>query len=134
VFLGQEVSSPSREKRLLHQKGFGTMAVREIDAQGAFALLESEAVLIDVRQPGEWDAGHAPMATLIPLAELPDHLDELPKDRVIVCVCRSGARSLRAATFLDEQGFEAVNLTGGMLAWFADALPLESDDGEPSIA
>jgi rhodanese-related sulfurtransferase len=109
------------------------MAIREVDAQGALELLDGNAVLIDVRQPSEWDAGHAPMATLIPLAELPDHLDELPRDRVIVCACRSGGRSLRAATFLEENGFDVVNLTGGMIAWFGDDLPFESDDGEPTI-
>ncbi len=86
-----------------------------------------------MRQESEWNAGHAPMATLVPLAELPDHLDELPSDRLIICACRSGGRSLRAATFLHEQGFDAVNLTGGMIAWFAEDLPFESDEGEPSI-
>jgi rhodanese-related sulfurtransferase len=109
------------------------MAIREVDAHEALELLDGDAVLIDVRQPDEWDAGHAPMATLIPLAELPDHLDELPRDRVIVCTCRSGGRSLRAATFLQDNGFEAVNLTGGMIAWFAEDLPFESDNEEPSI-
>lgn len=109
------------------------MAIREVDAYEALELLDGDAVLIDVRQPDEWDAGHAPMATLIPLAELPDHLDELPRDRVIVCTCRSGGRSLRAATFLQDNGFEAVNLTGGMIAWFAEDLPFESDNEEPSI-
>jgi rhodanese-related sulfurtransferase len=109
------------------------MAIREVTAHEALELLDGDAVLIDVRQPNEWDAGHAPMATLIPLAELPDRLEELPHDHVIVCACRSGGRSLRAATFLEESGFDAVNLTGGMTAWFNDDLPFESDDGEPSI-
>jgi rhodanese-related sulfurtransferase len=109
------------------------MAVREITANEVFELLEGEAILIDVRQENEWEAGHAPMATLIPLSELADHLDELPRDQLIVCACRSGGRSLRAATFLQEQGFDTVNLTGGMMAWFAEDLPFESDDGEPTI-
>jgi rhodanese-related sulfurtransferase len=109
------------------------MAVREVGANEATELLDGEAILLDVRQENEWDAGHAPMATLIPLAELPDHLDELPRDRLIICACRSGGRSLRAATFLQDQGFDAVNLTGGMMAWFSEDLPFESDDGEPSI-
>ena len=109
------------------------MAIREVSAHEATELLEGDAVLIDVRQENEWDAGHAPMATLIPLAELPDHLDELPRDRLIICACRSGGRSLRAATFLQEQGFDAVNLTGGMIAWFGDDLPFESDDGDATV-
>jgi rhodanese-related sulfurtransferase len=109
------------------------MAVREVSAHEATELLDGDAILIDVRQEDEWDAGHAPMATLIPLAELPDRLDELPRDRLIICACRSGGRSLRAATFLQEDGFDTVNLTGGMIAWFGEDLPFESDEGEASI-
>jgi rhodanese-related sulfurtransferase len=109
------------------------MAIREVSVNEAFEMLDGDAVLLDVREESEWVAGHAPMASLIPLSELPDHLDELPRDRVIVCSCRSGGRSLRAATFLQENGFDAVNMTGGMLSWFAEDLPFESDEGDPSI-
>ena len=109
------------------------MSVNEVGANEAFELLDDNAILIDVRQATEWDVGHAPMATLIPLAEVPDHLDDLPKDRLIICACRSGARSLRAATFLQENGFDVVNLTGGMMAWFAEDLPFESDSGDATI-
>jgi rhodanese-related sulfurtransferase len=109
------------------------MSVNEVSASEALQLLEDDAFLLDVRQENEWQAGHAPMALLISLAELPDHLDELPHDRLIICACRSGGRSLRAATFLQENGFDVVNLTGGMMAWFDEELPFESDSGEPSI-
>jgi rhodanese-related sulfurtransferase len=109
------------------------MAIREVSVNEAFELLDGDAVLIDVREESEWTAGHAPMATLIPLSELPDHLDELPRDRLIVCACRSGGRSLRAATFLQENGFDTLNMTGGMMGWFAEDLPFESDEGDPSI-
>lgn len=109
------------------------MSVREVSANEAADLLDGEAIMVDVRQESEWDAGHAPMASLIPLAELPDHLDELPRDRLIICACRSGGRSLRAATFLQQEGFDAVNLSGGMIAWYAEDLPFESDSGDPGI-
>jgi rhodanese-related sulfurtransferase len=109
------------------------MAVREVNASEAFDMLDGDAILLDVREETEWAAGHAPMASLIPLSELPDHLDELPRDQLIICACRSGGRSLRAATFLQESGFDVVNLTGGMIGWFAEDLPFESDDGDPSI-
>ena len=109
------------------------MSVREVSPTEAIELLDSDALLIDVREVTEWELGHAPMATLIPLAELPDHLDELPRDRLIVCACRSGARSHRAAIFLQESGFDAVNLAGGMVGWFAEDLPFESDEGDPTI-
>ncbi len=109
------------------------MSVREVSANEAAELLDGEAIMVDVRQESEWDAGHAPMASLIPLAELPDHLDDLPRDRLIICACRSGARSHRAASFLLQEGFDAVNLSGGMIAWYAEDLPFESDGGDPSI-
>ena len=107
--------------------------MRDVDVVEAFGLVEGSAVLVDVRQSDEYDAGHAPMATLIPLAELPDHVDELPRDALIVCVCRSGGRSRRGAMFLAEQGFDVVNVEGGMLAWVAADLPLESDTGDATI-
>ena len=109
------------------------MAVREVTPVEALELVNGDAVLVDVREESEWEAGHAPMATLIPLATIPDHLDELPRDRLVVCVCRSGARSMRAATFLQENGVDAVNLEGGMIAWHGEDLPLESAQGEATI-
>jgi rhodanese-related sulfurtransferase len=109
------------------------MSVSEVSVNEALQLLESDAVLLDVREESEWEAGHAPMASLIPLSQLPDHLDELPRDHLIICACRSGGRSLRAATYLQESGFDVVNLAGGMLAWFAEDLPFESDDDEATI-
>lgn len=109
------------------------MAVREVTPSEALELLDLDAVLLDVRQESEWEAGHAPMASLIPLAELADHLDELPRDHLIICACRSGGRSLRAATFLQENGFEVANLAGGMMAWFAEDFPFESESGDAVI-
>lgn len=109
------------------------MNVRDVDAAEAFALVEGDAVLLDVRQPEEFERGHAPMATLVSLSELPERLDELPRDALIVCVCRSGGRSTRAALFLLEAGFDVANVDGGMLAWAAADLPLESDSGDATI-
>ena len=100
------------------------------DAQ---ALIRDGALLLDVRQDSEFELGHAPSALHIPLAELPDHLDELDKGRRILCVCRSGGRSARAGEFLLEQGFNAVNVEGGMIAWAQDNFPLVADSGEPVI-
>ena len=109
------------------------MTVDEVSVNEALELLDGDAILLDVREENEWEAGHAPMASLIPLAELPDQLDELPRDRLIICTCRSGGRSLRAATFLGENGFDVANLSGGMMAWFAEDLPFESDSGDATI-
>lgn len=80
-------------------------------------VTNSGGVLLDVRQPDEWELGTLPEAILIPMAEIPNRLDELPRDQPILCVCRSGSRSARVADFLETMGFEgAVNMAGGMKA------------------
>jgi rhodanese-related sulfurtransferase len=107
--------------------------LRNVDVNEARELASQGALLLDVREDDEWRSGRAPGAVHVPLAELPDHLDELARDRPIVCVCRSGGRSSRAGQFLVEQGFEAVNLAGGMQAWAAAGEDLVADGGEPSI-
>jgi rhodanese-related sulfurtransferase len=74
--------------------------------------------VLDVREPGEYAAGHIPGALLIPLGELPDRLHEVPEEGPVVVVCRSGNRSGQALRFLRQQGFDNVhNMLGGMLAW-----------------
>ena len=87
------------------------------------------AVLLDVREPGEWQAGHAPQADHIPLGQLEDRLAELPRDRHIITVCRSGRRSVLAARLLAARGYQAINLTGGMTAWAYAGLPVVTATG-----
>jgi glyoxylase-like metal-dependent hydrolase (beta-lactamase superfamily II)/rhodanese-related sulfurtransferase len=85
-----------------------------------------DAVLIDVREPSEYAAGHIPGATNVPQAELATRLDDAPRDRPVYLVCRSGARSLRAAQFLRQLGYPRVaNVRGGTLAWRASGRPVE---------
>lgn len=107
--------------------------VRAVNVAEALVLVEAGALLLDVREDNEWESGRAARATHVALNEVPDHLEEFPKDRTIVCVCRSGARSARATKFLVEQGRDAVNLEGGMLAWSAEGEPIVGDLGEPTI-
>ncbi len=77
-----------------------------------------DVVLIDVREDWEYAEGHIPGATLIPLGEIPNRLDEISKDKTVVAVCRSGNRSGQATDFLRKQGFDNVhNMQGGMNAW-----------------
>ncbi len=106
-------------------------AVPEVGPGDGRALLDSGAALIDVREPDEWQAGHAPDARFIPLGELAARTGELPTDRRIVAICRAGGRSERATRFLRVHGFDAVNLTGGMRAWAATGLAVVTDDGTP---
>lgn len=78
---------------------------------------ENEAIVLDVRQPNEWALGTLPGATRISMPEIPSRLSELPTDKAILCVCRSGDRSSRVAAFLNHNGYETVaNMTGGMKA------------------
>ncbi len=76
--------------------------------------------LLDVREPWEEDIARLPGALEIPMNDVPSRLAELPKDREIVVICRSGARSARIAEYLDRMGYRATNLTGGMLAWIQE--------------
>ena len=89
-----------------------------------------DAVILDVREPDEWQAGHIARAVHIPLAELPARLDELPQTDSLVVICRSGARSARAVGWLNQNGFAALNLDGGMVAWAASGQDMVSETGE----
>ncbi len=80
--------------------------------------------LLDVREPDEYQNGHIPGATLIPLGELRQRIHELPRDREIICVCHSGHRSGAATRHLVSAGYPAVNLSGGMIGWARHGLPV----------
>ena len=102
---------------------------RTVSAAQAAALADGGAVLLDVREPHEWQAGHAPRARHIPLGQLARRAAELPERRAVVTVCRSGARSVRAAVLLARQGREVSNLAGGMRAWARAGLPVVARGG-----
>jgi glyoxylase-like metal-dependent hydrolase (beta-lactamase superfamily II)/rhodanese-related sulfurtransferase len=94
-----------------------------------FDAAPDDAVLIDVREPAEFASGHMAGSVNIPQAELASHLDELPRDRPLVTVCFSGARSYRSGQFLAQAGFPDVSsLAGGMLGWVEDGRETERDD------
>jgi rhodanese-related sulfurtransferase len=84
------------------------------------------ALLLDVRESNEWQAGHAPDAVHVPLGELPGRVAELPTGRTIVAICRMGGRSAKATAFLREHGLDVHNYAGGMQAWASAGGPLES--------
>jgi len=82
------------------------------------------AVLIDVREPREWDIARLPQARLIPRGELPRRLGELNQADEILVHCRSGIRSAEAVRYLREMGFrKAKNVKGGILAWAREIDP-----------
>ena len=81
-------------------------------------------MLLDVRTDGEWAEARIPGAVHVPMDQLTDRLHEVADQ--VVCVCAVGARSARVAQFLLAQGYEAVNLDGGIYAWADDGLPIEN--------
>ena len=103
--------------------------IRQIKAQELNEELQNgnAPVLVDVRSPGEYERdGHIAGSRLLPLNVFMQRINELPEDRPIVCVCRSGNRSQAAAEQLVAQGFEDVsNLSGGMFGWRRAGLPVE---------
>jgi rhodanese-related sulfurtransferase len=101
----------------------------EVDSAEARRLMEGGAVLIDVREPEEWSAGHAPGAVHRPLGGLA--AAPLPAGAPLLLVCRSGARSARAQAELAVAGRAAINVGGGMNAWAAAGLAVVTDDGNP---
>jgi rhodanese-related sulfurtransferase len=102
--------------------------VPEIDVDTLERHRAGGAPLIDVRQPDEYQEAHVPGAVLIPLATLPDRLDEIPADLPIYIICRSGGRSHRAAEFLIQGGFDATNVAGGTAAWIEADKPVVTGD------
>lgn len=105
-------------------------ALPSLDADAAAG---AHHLLLDVREYQEWMAGHAPDATHVPMSELPHRLAELPAHGRIVCVCRSGNRSARVTAWLRAQGFDAVNLSGGMLQWSARGHAVTNHAGNPGV-
>lgn len=91
------------------------------------------AHLLDVREPDEWAAGHAPDARHLPMMEIPGRIAEIPTEGDVVVVCRSGARSGQVVAYLMNNGWDNVrNLSGGMRDWAAAGRPLLSEDGHPA--
>jgi rhodanese-related sulfurtransferase len=86
-------------------------------------LQQSGAVLVDVRTPGEFQAGHAPGARSVPLDQLPGRLRETTTGRQVV-ICESGRRSASAAALLRREGADVVDVSGGMAAWRSAGLPV----------
>jgi rhodanese-related sulfurtransferase len=101
-----------------------------LDPRTAAASLE-ELFLLDVREPLEWQTGHIEGSIHIPMSQLNARQDELPADRTILAVCRSGQRSGMVTDALQRAGYRAENLEGGVLAWRSDGLELVTPDGEP---
>ena len=93
----------------------------------------AEAYLLDVREPDEWEAGHAPGAHHVPMMEIPARMAEVPTDVDVVVVCRSGGRSGQVTSYLLGNGWDNVrNLDGGMRSWAGAGRDVISENGQPA--
>lgn len=93
--------------------------------------VNEDAVILDVREPNEFVAGHAPGAVSIPLGELRDRVAEVPSiNGRLHIICKAGARSQAAAEFLAERGIDVANIVGGTGAWYDAGKTLVSETGE----
>ena len=88
------------------------------------AIVRGEQV-VDVREGYEFDEGHVPSATHIPMASIPTRMEELTKQEPIWLICASGNRSGQVAEYLTRHGYLAINVDGGTLAWLTSGFPIE---------
>jgi len=109
--------------------GKPTPSVTVTEAQAQLAAAQPP-LLIDVREPSEFQMGHVAGAKLIPLGQLQRNLDTLPKDRAILCFCQSGTRSSVATRQLISAGYNAINIEGGLYGWQSARLPLKKGNAK----
>ncbi|WP_019633640.1 rhodanese-like domain-containing protein [Actinomadura atramentaria] len=95
------------------------------------AEVPADAYLLDVREQDEWIAGHAPEAVHIPMRDLGDRAAEIPRDREVFVICRSGGRSAQVTVALNQAGWLARNVAGGMQRWAQAGRPMDSELGGP---
>jgi len=88
-----------------------------------------DAYLLDVREQDEWEAGHIPTAVHIPMGELSDRAAEIPRDRDVYVICRSGVRSAQVTVALNNAGWRARNIDGGMKEWAGAGLAMVAESG-----
>lgn len=108
--------------------------VPAVDVQQAAEMQGDDggALIIDVREPNEYNQVRARGAVLLPMGRLNNRVKDLPRDRELLLMCRTGGRSQNATQFLQAQGFENVsNVTGGIMAWYKAGLPTSSGEAEP---
>ncbi|HSG18980.1 MAG TPA: rhodanese-like domain-containing protein [Anaerolineae bacterium] len=91
----------------------------EVDVHTVAEVKDRDDVyVLDVREQWEYDEGHIPGVTLLPIGEVPARLDEIPTDKEVIVTCRSGNRSSQVTDYLRQNGFDNVhNMQGGILAW-----------------
>lgn len=95
--------------------------------------LPEGVTLLDVREPVEWTYGRVEGAVHVPMNQIPERIEELPRDERLLVICKVGGRSAQVTGFLVHHGFDASNVDGGMLEWAAAGKPMVADGGEPVV-
>jgi rhodanese-related sulfurtransferase len=103
----------------------GGATVGQLSPLEAHAKAKAGAIILDVRTPLERQEGKIPGSQALPLDRLASEWEKLPRDKEIICQCRSGARSAQAARFLAAKGYKTYNLAGGLEAWKRHKLPVK---------
>ena len=112
---------------VLYSKGYIMANFESVDPKVAYEMIENDdnVTLIDVRTPDEFKHdGHIADAKLIPLGQLAQNLNMVDKAKKVLVYCRSGSRSVAASRILGSRGFTVVNMSGGMMAWKSEKLPV----------
>ena len=105
------------------QSGGGS--AREVSVDDAYQMYQTGAFVLDVSWPAEWDQYHVPNTTLIPLDQLYNRFNELPKDREILVVSHSQTSSQQARDLLRSAGINVTSMTGDLSEWYAKGYPIE---------
>ena len=118
------VNTPGEVIRHLVGHNQGMTGVPEIDVDELAQRRDTGVFVLDVRQPQEYETFHVPGAVLIPLDQLGDRQDEIPRDEPLLVICHTGARSGAAVQALTAAGYDAANVVGGMVAWIDAGFPV----------
>ncbi|QQC58803.1 rhodanese-like domain-containing protein [Rothia kristinae] len=133
---GGPAQVPSRAGRAPGRLGGGIRASRAakertVDIPSvSVEEIPEDAKILDVREDYEWEEGHIERAQHLPLADIPARYGEIPLDEDVYVICRSGGRSLKATEYLNQNGFDAINVKGGMGAWQDAEYPMVSENGQ----
>lgn len=101
----------------------------EVDVAEVPTSFDESVILLDVREDDEWQRGHADGATHMPMGDVPSRMGEIDTDATLYVVCHAGGRSSRVAQYLARNGYEPINVAGGMLAWAGAGRAVVTDDG-----
>ena len=111
----------------------GRNGVPEVEVAQVPDPIPEDVTVLDVREPVEWTHGRIDGAVHVPMGQIPTRTEELPQDGQLLVVCTVGGRSAQVTAYLQQQGFDAVNLAGGLIEWVAAGRGLVGDTEQPLV-